>query len=65
MQLRTGVFCATYHATHTGDGSPIPPTHKETHSHYVYVVTMSAHDKVERMVKIWNAPWAMKELGWL
>ena len=61
----TAVFFATYHARHTGEGGPVPPTNKETHSHYVYVLTMSAHNKVERMVKIWNAGWAMKELGWL
>ena len=62
---RTAVFFATYHAKHTGDDGPIPRTHQETHSHYVYVVTMSANNKVESMIKIWNAPWAMKELGWL
>jgi hypothetical protein len=42
----------------------VPPTHKPTHSHYVYALTMSANGKVERMVKIWNAGWAMRELGW-
>lgn len=62
---RTAVFFATYHARHSGDGGPVPPTHKETHTHYVYVLTMSPGDKVEKMVKIWNAPWAMRELGWL
>jgi hypothetical protein len=62
---RTAVFFATYHARHTGEGGPVPPTQKETHSHYVYVLTMSANNKVQSMVKIWNASWAMKELGWL
>jgi len=62
---RAAVFFATYHARHTGEGGPVPPTQKETHSHYVYVLSMNADDKVERMVKVWNAPWAMKELGWL
>ena len=61
----TAVFFATYHAKHTGDGGPVPPTHKETDSHYVYALTMDADDKIEKMVKIWNAPWAMNELGWL
>ena len=61
---RTALFFATYNAKHTGDGGPVPPTHKETHSHYVYAVTMSPNDKVARMVKIWNAPWAARELGW-
>ena len=61
----TAVFFATYHATHTGEGGPVPPTGKETNSHYVYVLTMNSDDKVEKMTKIWNAPWAMTELGWM
>lgn len=60
----TALFFATYHARHTGDGGPVPPTGKETHSHYVYALTMDSDDRVEKMVKIWNAPWAMRELGW-
>jgi hypothetical protein len=62
---RTAVFFATYHAKHTGEGGPVPPTNKETHSHYVYVLKMDDNDKVAHMTKIWNAPWAMKELGWM
>ena len=31
----------------------------------VDVTTMNNDDKVEKMVKVWNAPWAMKELGWM
>ncbi len=61
---RTAIFFATYHATHTGAGGPVPPTHKETFSHYVYFQTMNGDNKVERMVKVWNAPWAMRDLGW-
>jgi hypothetical protein len=61
---RTALFFATYHATHVGEGGPVPPTHKQTHSHYVYAITMGADNKVAHMTKIWNAPWAMRELGW-
>ena len=61
---RTAVFFATYHARHTGEGGPVAPTNKETHSHYVYVITMNGDGKVEKMTKVWNAPWAMNELGW-
>jgi hypothetical protein len=61
----TAIFFATYHARHTGEGGPLPPTNKETHSDYVYVLTMNDENKVARMVKVWNAPWAMKELGWM
>jgi hypothetical protein len=64
-KIRTAIFFATYHAKHTGEGGPVPPTHKETHSHYVYFLTMNDENKVARMVKVWNAPWAMRELGWL
>ena len=60
----TAVFFATYHGKHTGEGGPVPPTQKETNSHYVYALTMDENDKVKKMVKIWNAPWAMRELGW-
>lgn len=63
-ESRTAIFFATYHAKHTGEGGPVPPTGKETHSHYVYALTMDEHDKVKSMIKIWNAPWAMRELGW-
>ncbi|MGI9303915.1 MAG: hypothetical protein ACR2RB_14635 [Gammaproteobacteria bacterium] len=61
----TAIFFATFHARHTGDGGPVPPTQKETHTDYVYALTMDADNKVKRLVKIWNAPWAMKELGWV
>jgi hypothetical protein len=33
-------------------------------SDYVYVLFMSADGRVERMVKIWNAAWALTQLGW-
>lgn len=62
---RTALFFATFHGKHTGEGGPVPPTNKETHTDYVYALTISADDKVERMVKVWNAPWAMRELGWM
>ncbi len=62
---RTAMFFATYHATHSGDGGPVPPTGKSTDSHYVYVLRMDGDDKVAAMTKIWNAPWAMRELGWV
>ena len=62
---RSAVFFATYPATHTGDGGPVPPTNKQTSTHYVYVITMNESDQVESMTKIWNAPWAMTELGWM
>ncbi len=60
----TAIFFATYHAKHTADGGPVPPTNQETHSHYVYSLTMNESGKVSGMVKIWNPNWALAELGW-
>jgi len=54
-----GVFSGT----HTGDGGPLPPTGKGTRSDYVYVMDFE-DGKIKHMTKIWNAGWAMKELGW-
>ena len=61
---RTALFFATFTGTHTGDAGPVPPTNKQTNSHYVYALTMDADDKVASMVKIWNASYALRELGW-
>ncbi len=64
-QRNTATFFATYHATHSGAGGPVEPTGRSTASHYVYVLRMSENGKVAGMTKIWNAPWAMRELGWM
>jgi predicted ester cyclase len=55
-----GVFSAT----HTGEGGPCPPTGKSTTTDYVYVMEFDG-DKIKHMTKIWNAPWALKQLGWM
>lgn len=54
---------ATFIATHTGPGGPCPPTGKSTRTDYVYVMEFEG-DKIRHMTKIWNAGWAMRELGW-
>jgi hypothetical protein len=60
----TAIFFATFHAKHTGEGGPVPPTGKSVDTHYVYILAMSEEGKVSHMTKVWNAPWAMKALGW-
>ena len=60
----TATFFGSYNATHTGEGGPVPPTGKATHSHYVYAITIDGDGKVSKMVKIWNPTWALTELGW-
>jgi hypothetical protein len=61
----TALFFATFTGTHVGEGGPVPPTHKTTNTHYVYVMTMNGDGKVASMTKVWNAPWALTELGWM
>ena len=60
----TALFFATFTGTHTGEGGPVPPTNKETNSHYVYALRMNDEGKVSSMTKVWNASWALRELGW-
>ena len=64
-KTRTATFFGTFTGKHTGEGGPVEPTQRETKTHYVYMLTMDANNQVEKMVKVWNAPWAMKELGWM
>jgi predicted ester cyclase len=54
-----GVFSAT----HTGQGGPCPPTGKRTTTDYVYVMQFEG-ERIRHMTKIWNAGWAMRQLGW-
>ena len=55
-----GVFSGT----HTGEGGPCPPTGKRMSTDYVYVMEFEGN-RIRHMTKIWNAGWAMKELGWV
>ncbi len=61
---RTALFFATFNGQHTGEGGPLEPTGKATQSHYVYAIQMNEDDQVRHLTKIWNAPWALTELGW-
>jgi steroid delta-isomerase-like uncharacterized protein len=54
---------AVFHGTHTGEGGPIPPTGKALSTDYVYVMEFEG-DKIHRVTKIWNAGWALRQLGW-
>ena len=55
---------AVFSGTHSGDGGPMPPTGKSTSTDYVYMMEFE-DGKISHMTKIWNAGWALKELGWI
>jgi len=52
-----------FHATHTGEGGPVPPTGRRMSTDYVYVIQVEG-EKIAHMTKIWNAELALKEIGW-
>ena len=52
-----------FHGTHTGEGGPVPPTGKQIHTDYAYVMQFEG-DKIVHLTKIWNAGLALKDLGW-
>ena len=54
---------ATFNGTHSGEGGPMPPTGKSTSTDYVYAMKFDG-GKIRTMTKIWNAGWAVRELGW-
>jgi steroid delta-isomerase-like uncharacterized protein len=54
---------AVFHATHTGQGGPVPPTGRRMSTDYVYVMQFQG-EKIAHMTKIWNSELALKEIGW-
>jgi predicted ester cyclase len=54
---------AVFHATHTGDGGPVPPTGLSMSTDYVYVMQFEG-EKIVHMTKIWHSGLALKAVGW-
>ncbi|WP_394729347.1 ester cyclase [Altererythrobacter sp. GH1-8] len=54
---------AVFHATHTEEGGPVPPTGKSVSSDYCYFIKFEA-GKVVHMTKIWNDVQALRAAGW-
>ncbi len=55
---------AVFHATHTAQGGPVPPTGRSTSTDYVYVMQFEGQ-KIVHMTKIWHSGLALKDLGWV
>jgi predicted ester cyclase len=54
---------AIFHATHTEEGGPVPPTGKSVSSDYCYFIKLQ-DGKIAHMTKIWNDGYALREAGW-
>lgn len=55
--------CGVFHATHTGEGGPVPPTGKAVAADYAYIMQFEG-DRVRHMTKIWNDGHSLRQLGW-
>jgi predicted ester cyclase len=53
-----------FHATHSADGGPVPPTGKSVAADYVYVMEFEG-DRIRHLTKIWNDTHTFKQLGWM
>jgi predicted ester cyclase len=62
-ERKSVVAYAVFHATHAGQGGPVPPTGRRMSTDYVYVMQFK-DGKIVHMTKIWNAELALKEIGW-
>lgn len=54
---------ATFIATHTGDGGPVPHTGKTVETEYCNVIKFDG-EKISHMTKILNDTIAMRQAGW-
>lgn len=52
-----------FRGTHTGEGGPVPPTHQEVETDYVYVLDFDG-DRIRHMTKVWNDGYGLRQLGW-
>jgi len=54
---------AIFHATHTEEGGPVPPTGKSISTDYCYFIKFT-DGKIGHMTKIWNDGHALRAAGW-
>ena len=59
---RKVVVAAVFHATHTGEGGPVPPTGESMATDYVYVMEFTG-GKISGVTTVWNSGLAMKAIG--
>lgn len=59
----TVIATAVFTGTHSGADGPVPATGKPVQSDYAYVMTLT-DGRIGHMTKIWNADWAVRQLGW-
>ena len=53
-----------FHASHTADGGPVPPTGKKVTADYVYVMDFE-DGQIKHVTKIWNDVHSLQQVGWM
>jgi hypothetical protein len=61
---KAALLNATFLATHSGDGGPLPATNKSTKTDYVYICKMNNEGKCVSLTKVWNDGYCLQEMGW-
>ncbi len=61
---QTVLVQAVFTGTHTGADGPVPATGKAARSDYVYAIQFEG-GRIVHLTKVWNAGWAMRQLGWV
>ena len=51
-------------AKHTGEGGPVPSTHKQASVPFVFVMNMDAEGKLKHLEKIYDEASGRRQLGW-
>lgn len=59
----TVIAFAVFSGTHSGADGPVPATGLRAESDYTYVMEFEG-SKIRHLIKVWNAGWAMRQLGW-
>lgn len=62
-ERQTVLAFAVFHATHTADGGPVPPTGKKVVTDYLYAMAFEG-DKIKHLTKVWNDGVALRQFGW-
>jgi len=63
-ERRVALLQAMSYAVHTGEGGPVPPTHKQAQIPFVYAIEFTPAGKIAHLEKIFDPGVSLRGLGW-
>lgn len=63
-ERRVALLQAVSYAVHTGEGGPVPPTHKKAEIPFVYALEFTPAGKIAHLEKIYDQAASLRALGW-